>query len=381
MTPNENPSPFGRLFTSLLRRPVTVLAGPASSVAASELESVLAQVDQLARRHAPIAAAPSTEPHRLAIEDQRKRWRLERDAAKERLRDEIRRLHGALATGLDEAKITRLDRMFREHFLSIVLLPPANLTGQIDAQVLHHLHQRTGELAWQRLSERMQDAGAAWPVQDGLAPGRTEQALAAATQQHLEELREAFVAMEPGRLPDLMQGEVVVWRYGYPDQASSLWAETALRAVGAALRAELFAAALEIWYWRPRDLEERFLRVLDEALERSRNVLAQGVSSLDDAAQLTSAVSRLCQGTIPALVWEYIEPRLAWMHGAGATPTIEILAEGMSQQDPVCGMALRSDRIADRVDWDGKTYFFCRTSCRLLFEQDPTRYASSDPRG
>ncbi len=378
---NEHPSPFGQLFAGLLRRPVTVLAGPGSAAAASALESVLAQVDQLARRHTPIAVAPPTEPQRAAMEDQRKRWRRERDAAKERLREEIRRLHRALSTGLDDARIARLDRMFREHFLSIVVMPPTSLTGQIDAQVLHHLHHQTGELAWGHLNEYMHGAGVVWPVPDGLAPGRTEQALAAAAHQHIEELREAFVSMEPGRLPDLMQGEVVAWRYGYPDPGTSLWAETALRAVGAGLRAELFAAALELWHWRPRNLEERFLRVLDETLDHSRKVLAQGVSSLEDAAQLTSAVSRLCHGTIPALVWEYVEPQLAWTRGAAAAATIEILADGVSQQDPVCGMALRADRIADRADWDGKTYFFCRTACRALFKQDPARYVSRNQRG
>ncbi len=49
-----------------------------------------------------------------------------------------------------------------------------------------------------------------------------------------------------------------------------------------------------------------------------------------------------------------------------ATPT--------SAVDPVCGMAVQSDKAAARIQYEGKLYLFCSKDCQHKFEIDPKKY-------
>ena len=42
--------------------------------------------------------------------------------------------------------------------------------------------------------------------------------------------------------------------------------------------------------------------------------------------------------------------------------------------DPVCDMDLNPEEVADRVEYQGRTFSFCSSSCKSAFEQDPQRY-------
>jgi YHS domain-containing protein len=54
----------------------------------------------------------------------------------------------------------------------------------------------------------------------------------------------------------------------------------------------------------------------------------------------------------------------------------------MQVTDPVCGMAIDSDKALKRETWQGKTYYFCSKSCHEMFRSAPERYAEkSDDRG
>jgi Cu(I)/Ag(I) efflux system membrane fusion protein len=44
-------------------------------------------------------------------------------------------------------------------------------------------------------------------------------------------------------------------------------------------------------------------------------------------------------------------------------------------QDRVCGMDLDTAKAAGKMDYQGKTYYFCSKSCREKFEKDPGKYA------
>jgi YHS domain-containing protein len=41
------------------------------------------------------------------------------------------------------------------------------------------------------------------------------------------------------------------------------------------------------------------------------------------------------------------------------------------QTAPVCDMTVRGDTSAAKVDFEGKTYYFCAEGCRKAFEADP----------
>ncbi len=46
--------------------------------------------------------------------------------------------------------------------------------------------------------------------------------------------------------------------------------------------------------------------------------------------------------------------------------------------DPVCGMAIEEPAAAGSATREGKTYYFCSSSCEQGFEADPGRYALQD---
>jgi YHS domain-containing protein/positive regulator of sigma E activity len=42
--------------------------------------------------------------------------------------------------------------------------------------------------------------------------------------------------------------------------------------------------------------------------------------------------------------------------------------------DPVCGMEVEPAKAAGKVDYEGKTYFFCNAGCLEAFIREPSRY-------
>jgi YHS domain-containing protein len=66
-------------------------------------------------------------------------------------------------------------------------------------------------------------------------------------------------------------------------------------------------------------------------------------------------------------------PRLRWPD-AGAALSVSVLADGLSEIDPVCGMSLCGEKVMDRVERAGRVFFFCGDRCRGQFEADPGRF-------
>ena len=46
-------------------------------------------------------------------------------------------------------------------------------------------------------------------------------------------------------------------------------------------------------------------------------------------------------------------------------------------KDPVCGMQVNEAEAAAKVDYKGKTYYFCSPSCKATFDKHPEKYAST----
>jgi YHS domain-containing protein len=42
--------------------------------------------------------------------------------------------------------------------------------------------------------------------------------------------------------------------------------------------------------------------------------------------------------------------------------------------DPVCGMSVDEKTAAAKVDYQGKTYYFCSVECKATFQQHPERF-------
>lgn len=45
-------------------------------------------------------------------------------------------------------------------------------------------------------------------------------------------------------------------------------------------------------------------------------------------------------------------------------------------KDPVCGMQVNEASATAKVDYKGKTYYFCSPTCKATFEQNPEKFAS-----
>jgi len=304
-------------------------------------------------------------------EARRKVWRLERAKLQARLEDEIVTLHTELGTGISRERLTRLRRLVEAHGIPGSATSRHSVERQIESSVLNALSRRIGERAWERLNGLMVKAAITWPTPDGLDHSRTGEELAIAVAQHYDEVRRDFVEVPFVRLAGLISGDIAAWAYSYPPPGGYLWRQTALRGVGAGLHAQLFAAALEVWMWRPPELETRILAAFEQGLRESRETLRSGNGSLLSALDVASRVVELCGTVAPEMVWEYVEPRLSW---EGSGPTVMDLADGLTQIDPVCGMALTAERVRERTELDGSVYFFCQPSCLDAFRSAPTQY-------
>jgi Cu+-exporting ATPase len=47
-------------------------------------------------------------------------------------------------------------------------------------------------------------------------------------------------------------------------------------------------------------------------------------------------------------------------------------------KDVVCGMAISPEDTAAKMDYQGKTYYFCSAACRDKFMAEPEKYAAND---
>jgi len=190
-------------------------------------------------------------------------------------------------------------------------------------------------------------------------------------EAHNEQIRKDFILTPAAQAASLIHGSVEAWRYGYPARNSYLWLQTALRAVAAALRAEAFAAAVELWLWRSPDLEREILECVSEKLGDARSILERGARPATDGAEVVARVDEVCGNAIPQIVWNHAAKRLrrgawrSWPEEASAHSTDEV------RIDPVCGMTLPAQGVTEQFERGGQVFYFCNASCRRKFEKRP----------
>jgi YHS domain-containing protein len=44
-------------------------------------------------------------------------------------------------------------------------------------------------------------------------------------------------------------------------------------------------------------------------------------------------------------------------------------------KDPVCGMMVDEKTAKIKSDFNGKTYYFCNSSCKTTFDKNPAKFA------
>lgn len=50
-------------------------------------------------------------------------------------------------------------------------------------------------------------------------------------------------------------------------------------------------------------------------------------------------------------------------------------------KDPVCGMDVDEKAPAATSEYQGKTYYFCATGCKVTFDKNPGKYTGQEGRG
>jgi hypothetical protein len=112
-------------------------------------------------------------------------------------------------------------------------------------------------------------------------------------------------------MAQLLFGVVEVWQANYPERDSLLWQQLCVRAVGAALRAQLLKAGAD-WLRHNRDhLRAEIKALLDKELSEVQVVLETGVGSLADAERVLAGTTELVREVVPEIVWEKTEPVIA----------------------------------------------------------------------
>jgi YHS domain-containing protein len=49
--------------------------------------------------------------------------------------------------------------------------------------------------------------------------------------------------------------------------------------------------------------------------------------------------------------------------------------EGDMDLDPVCGTTVARGEVADKTEYQGRTYYFCSPDCKVRFDTNPLQYA------
>ena len=47
-----------------------------------------------------------------------------------------------------------------------------------------------------------------------------------------------------------------------------------------------------------------------------------------------------------------------------------------THKDPICGMQVEEAEAAGQSDYEGRTYYFCSTSCKGKFDESPEDYTN-----
>jgi Cu+-exporting ATPase len=52
-----------------------------------------------------------------------------------------------------------------------------------------------------------------------------------------------------------------------------------------------------------------------------------------------------------------------------------------TERDPVCNMEVSEQDAVGRSQYQGQTYYFCSSSCKQKFDQNPQQYATQGQKG
>jgi hypothetical protein len=265
-------------------------------------------LQQLRQRTATFRAATSVAPEITTRSPAEEQQALE--AVHQQVCDEILALHAQLQTQLTLEEIQQAQALMRE--LDAIVLGKAgrDIEQQIKAAVITRLVKECAPLAWQTLLTLLERAQVPWPEPTGLPPHANAQAVQAARQWELAQLKEAFLASSLERSASRALGVVENWEAHYPSPDSHPWKRVVLQAVGYGILGYLLSVAVPKLRDDSADFTARVGQVLHEELATLQQVMQAGVHSAADADALMAGVTHLCEEVVPTLAWEAVAPEV-----------------------------------------------------------------------
>jgi hypothetical protein len=297
------------LFESLDR-----LFGRTKEIEVEELEPVQ-ELDAALERLRQVASQVEKEQDE-SFEDLMKRKKKEQrergqEIVQNRMRMAVEAAHKELQSGISHDEIERLHDYFENLQKDQEVLQKGNLRQQIVRAVVERIHQEVGPRAWDDLMKLMEKANVKWPTPGHLAPSATTKELEKEWKRNFHEDEITFLETSLPHTGDLLYGVVKVWRAAYPDPQSSLYRETALTGVGAALRARHTEAAVELMKANPEHYIGEVEEVLAEELALVQKALEKGIESVEEAHRVAATASQICFDVVPTLVWKKLNAELA----------------------------------------------------------------------
>ncbi len=250
-----------------------------------------------------------------AIRDQARKSALEEEKRQMELRraemlQDIVALHTKLGTGFSQADLEKMASGLKEH---VNLFSNRNTDGLADQgllSILASVQEDSLKVGWDRLDAELKKAGLEWPRPSGISPSSSADEIAHKSALHLEQQHKDYLTTPLPRLADLMLGVVPAWRSCYPERNGAVWTETVFQAVAGAWSAERHARVVALGLEAAEELRAKVAENLAKELQPVQARLAEGVSSLAEARNLSDQATNITRTVGREIFWAVVGPKL-----------------------------------------------------------------------
>ena len=180
-----------------------------------------------------------------------------------------------------------------------------------------------------------------------------------------------------GKNPPPLAESDLSWQMPNPGESSNNAGAVlyAARGCAACHSQERVAPPLDHCFGDSVMLEDGRMVTIDDAYLRE--------SILDPGAKIVAGYSHMMPSYRNQLTTDEVDQLVQYVKSLGGpTPTTNVAAttqptELLRAIDPVCGMSIAKADTQLHEVFNGKTYYFCSTTCREAFLKNPAKYAAS----
>lgn len=268
------------------------------------------------KRSAREESSSGTEPTGLTAEEREARRLRRMDEAHRAIREDIEKMHARLGTGISGTDLSAISAFLRElSEVSVAGADSHDLLPRARYAIAERMRAESGELAVARTIALLGQQKRDWPDPTQYSPTATPEEVERSRRRRLGEVREAFLALDLGRLAEVVEGIVRGWGGDYPDRGSPLWEETVLRSVTAGVRGRLIQDFVEVLRRGREQLLASTEGAVGKELASLQSALAGGVHSIEQANQAITSSLRVLDEVVPEIAWKAVCAELPQARG------------------------------------------------------------------